>query len=230
VELPGAGVGDDVVNILVVTAVEAERDAIRAAGAGAEVVVGGVGPAAAAAAASARGAEFDLLLCAGIGGGFGPLAPGDIAVASTVIFADLGVESDLPPTWGEFRAGAAPNTPHVGFRPISELGFGVERYEVAAKLSVELADRTGGHLGAILTVSTVTGTLATAEALLGRFPDAVAEGMEGAGVAAAAAVHGIAFGEIRAISNLVGPRDRSAWQVPLALESLGRAVARATDG
>jgi futalosine hydrolase len=52
--------------------------------------------------------------------------------------------------------------------------------------------------------------------------------MEGAGVAAAAAVHGVPFGEIRAVSNLVGPRDRDAWQIPLALQSLGRAVAAIT--
>jgi futalosine hydrolase len=52
--------------------------------------------------------------------------------------------------------------------------------------------------------------------------------MEGAGVAAAATVHGVAFGEVRAISNAVGPRDRDAWQIPLALQSLGRAMAAVT--
>ncbi len=79
----------------------------------------------------------------------------------------------------------------------------------------------------MLTVATVTGTAATAAALNQRFPDAVAEGMEGAGVAAAGALRGVAFGEIRAISNRVGPRDRDAWQIPLALQSLGRAIAAA---
>jgi futalosine hydrolase len=74
----------------------------------------------------------------------------------------------------------------------------------------------------------VTGTAATADELGRRFPDAVAEGMEGAGVAAAAARRGVPFGEIRAISNRVGPRDRDAWQIPLALERLGKAVAAVT--
>jgi futalosine hydrolase len=200
------------VDVLVVCAVEAERAAILAAGVRVEVVVAGVGPAAAAAGASRAlaGGRHDLVLCAGIGGGFAPLGPGDIAVAASIVFADLGAETA------------------DGFVPVSELGFGSERYDVAPRLSVELADRTGGHLGTILTVATVTGTAATAAALSGRFPDAIAEGMEGAGVAAAATAHGVPFAEIRAISNLIGPRDRDAWEIPLALESLGRAVAAVT--
>jgi len=198
------------VNVLVVCAVEAEAEAIRAAGTGARVLVGGVGPAAAAAATSAALAGVDLVLCAGIGGGFSPLGPGDVTVASAIVFADLGAET------GE------------GFVPMSELGFGTESYPVQPNLAVELADRTGGHLGTILTVATVTGTAASAHRLAARFPDAVAEGMEGAGVAAAAQLHGLAFGEIRAISNAVGPRDRDAWEIPLALKALGTAVAAAT--
>ena len=194
---------------LVVAAVPAERDAIVAAGCSGPVIVGGVGPAESAARTSAALAagSFDLVLCAGIGGGFAPLVPGEVAVASAIVFADLGAA-----------------TPE-GFVPVSGLGFGAERYPVAPALAVRLADRAGGRLGTILTVATVTGSAAAADALVARFPDAVAEGMEGAGVAAAATVHGVAFGELRAISNSVGPRDREAWQIPRALEALGRAVA-----
>ena len=192
-----------------VCAVEAERAAVVAAGVTAEVIVGGVGPAAAAAATSRAlsGRTYDLVLCAGIGGGFGSLRPGDVGVAATIVFADLGAETA------------------DGFVPMSELGFGSEQYAVEPKLAVELADRTGGHLGSVLTVATVTGTAASAEALVRRFPDAVAEGMEGAGVAAAAMLHDVPAAELRAVSNAVGPRDRAAWEIPRALESLGRAVA-----
>src|SRR5581483_8421531 len=110
-----------------------------------------------------------------------------------------------------------------------ELDVAPARYPVEPRLAVELADRTGGHLGTVLTVATVTGTRASADALIARFPDAVAEGMEGAGVAAAAAVHGAAFAEVRAISNVVGPRDRDAWEIPRALAALGAAVAEVTS-
>jgi futalosine hydrolase len=192
------------VRTLVVTAVGAERDAIGWP----DVLVGGVGPAASAAATSAalgRG-RYDLVVCAGIAGGFAPMRIGDVAVSSAIVFADLGAQTD------------------TGFAPLSTLGFGTERYDVPPRLAVEVADRTGGHLGTVLTVATVTGTAGTADELARRYPDAIAEGMEGAGVAAAAAVHGVPAIEVRAISNLVGPRDRGSWRIPDALAALGRAV------
>lgn len=202
--------------VLVVTAVEAERAAIceqLPPSSPVRVVAVGVGPAAAAAgtAAELAGCGADLVLNAGIGGGFTGCAPGDIAVASAIVFADLGAES---PT---------------GFVPMSALGFGADSYHPAPKLAVELADRTGGRLGSILTVATATGSAERADALARRFPDAVAEGMEGAGVAAAAERFGRPVAEIRAVSNAVGPRDREAWRIPEALAALGRAVAAAVS-
>jgi futalosine hydrolase len=195
------------VRLLVVTAVEPERAAIDLP----DVLVAGIGPAASAAATSAALARgsYDLVVSAGIAGGFAPLAIGDIAVASTIAHADLGGESP------------------DGLRLLSSA---VARYDVAPRLAIELADRTGGHLGTILTVSTVTGTAATADALLARHPDAVAEAMEGAGVAAAASLHGVPFAEVRAISNLVGPYDRAAWRIPDALAALGAAVTALAQG
>ena len=194
--------------LLVVTAVAAERDAITAACPALEVIIGGVGPAAAAAATAVALAkdDYDLVISAGIAGGFAPLESGSIAVASSIVFADLGAQT---PT---------------GFTPVSALGFGDERYDVAPKLGVELADRTGGHLGTILTIATVTGTAERAEELLERHPDAVAEAMEGAGVAAAGLAVGVPVAEVRAISNIVGPRDRDAWRIPEALTALGAAL------
>jgi futalosine hydrolase len=192
----------------VVTAVAAECDAIRPAP-DLTAIVGGVGPAASAAGAAAALARstYDLVVCAGIGGGFAALPIGTIAVASEIVFADLGAQ-----------------TPD-GFVSASQLGFGTDRYTVAPRLAVELADCTGGHLGTVLTVATVTGTAARAAELAERFPHAVAEGMEGAGVAAAAALHGVPVAEIRAISNAVGPRDRASWRIPEALAALASAVA-----
>ncbi len=211
------------------TAVAAERDAILAAlperatlcargpqkvaqSGALAVLVGGVGPAAAAAATSAALATggYDVVISAGIGGGFEPIDVGAIAVAASIAFADLGADTG------------------AGYVPVSALGFGTDRYDVPAQLSIELTGRTGGHLGTILTVATVTGTAARAHDLRGRFPDAVAEAMEGAGVAAAAALHGVPFAEVRAISNAVGPRDREAWRIPDALAALGAAVAAIT--
>ncbi len=198
--------------LLIVTAVAAERDAIASqlpSGADAHVLAAGVGPAqsAAATAAALAGGGYELVLSAGIGGGFAPVTLGSIAVAASIVFADLGAQTA------------------EGFASLSSLGLGTDTYAVEPALAVELTDRTGGHLGAILTVATVTGSSAATAELQRRHPDAVAEAMEGAGVAAAAVVHGVAFAEVRAISNLVGPRDRESWRIPEALAALGRAVA-----
>ena len=191
--------------LLIVTAVAAERDALGRP----DTVVAGIGPAASAAAtaqalALAHG-DYDLVLSVGVAGGFAPLTIGEIAVAARIAHADLGGEG--------FRAVAGART----------------TYEVEPHLAVELADRTGGHLGTVLTVSTVTGTAARAEALVGHFPDAVAESMEGAGVAAAATLFGVPFAEVRAISNAVGPYDPSAWRLGDALAALRHAVDAVAD-
>jgi futalosine hydrolase len=196
----------DQLNLLLVTAVPAEAEACRQSPA--TVVVGGVGPVAAAAATATALARdsYDVVLSVGIGGGFPGTDVGGIAVASQVSFADLGAETGS------------------GFTPLPALGFGRVDYPVDSALCADLAVRTAGRVGTVLTVATVTGTAATAADLTRRYPDAVAEGMEGAGVAEAADRAGVRFGEVRAVSNLVGPRDRAAWRIEEALTALAGAV------
>ncbi|MFC9678400.1 futalosine hydrolase [Streptomyces sp. NPDC056948] len=203
--------------VLVATAVPVERDAVAEAfgahGAGGgvlDVIDAGVGPALAAAsvasaltAASLQGTPYDLVVSAGIGGGFQPEAPvGSLVVADEIVAADLGAE-----------------TPD-GFLPVTELGFGTVRHHPPADLVRRVADAAGARTGAVLTVSTVTGTAARATALRERHPTALAEAMEGFGVAEAAGAHGVPVLEIRAISNPVGPRDRAAWRIGDALAAL----------
>ncbi|RQX16776.1 futalosine hydrolase, partial [Micromonospora chalcea] len=83
----------------------------------------------------------------------------------------------------------------------------------------------GAAVGTVLTVSTVTGTAASTAALAQRHPDAVAEAMEGYGVAVAAAQAGVPFAELRTVSNPIGPRDRSAWRMREAFAALTSAAA-----
>jgi futalosine hydrolase len=80
-------------------------------------------------------------------------------------------------------------------------------------------------LGPFVTVSTVTGSRDRAAALGSRF-SAVCENMEGAAAAHAAASWGVAFAEIRGISNAVGPRDRASWQIEKAASQVQEAVIR----
>ncbi|PKV86413.1 futalosine hydrolase [Streptomyces sp. TLI_146] len=192
--------------VLVVTAVPAERDAVtRACPAGFDVLAGGVGPAAAAASTAAALARtpYDLVVSAGIGGGFRPVAPvGSLVVASRIVAADLGAD-----------------TPE-GYLDVEALGFGRSAHLPPQGLGRAVADATGAAYGPVLTVSTVTGTAARAAELAARHPGAAAEAMEGFGVAEAAAQQGVPALEIRAVSNAVGPRDRSAWRIGDALGAL----------
>ena len=150
-------------------------------------------------------------LCAGIGGGLTtPL--GGTALATVSIAADLGAESP------------------DGFIPLSTLGFGADTHPVDRDLLAALGRLLPEAVrGPILSVNTVTGTASSTRALRDRYPDAVAEGMEGFGVASAAAGAGVPFAELRTISNPVGPRDRDAWRIGDALAALtaaGRALGK----
>ncbi|MCH1643101.1 futalosine hydrolase [Paenibacillus timonensis] len=211
--------------ILIMTAVEAEQQAVLRGLGGyerADVQLAGVGPASAAAATATalaragqtEGGAYSLVVSAGIGGGFAEVAGvGSLVVASEIIAADLGAE-----------------TPD-GFAGVDELGFGSSRIVVADELAVRwtAALREAGlpvHYGPILTLSTVTGTAETARSLTERYPGAGAEAMEGFGVAEAARQFGVPVLELRAISNAVGPRQRELWKIGDALQALEQACAK----
>jgi futalosine hydrolase len=202
--------------ILVMTAVAAEREAVLRGLQNDnrfDVLIAGVGPVAAAAntAKVLATAAYGLVVSAGIGGGFpGKAEVGSLVVASEIVAADLGVQ-----------------TPE-GFRSLDELGFGSTRIPVRVGLLNAVADalraaRLPVKTGPVLTVSTVTGTAESAAELAARVPGATAEAMEGYGVAFAAQERGVPVLELRAISNLVGPRDRDAWCIEEALTVLAAA-------
>ncbi|MFD7548440.1 futalosine hydrolase [Streptomyces sp. NPDC059578] len=229
------------VRVLVATAVPAERDAvalaflseqrevrvpgvdlrrITTAGARWDLLAAGVGPAAAATGAASAltaadldGAPYDLVVSAGIAGGFAPLAPvGSLVVADAITVADLGAQGgDDDPD---------------GFLPVTALGFGTVTHVPPAHLVREAAAAIGCPAGTVLTVSTVTGSTGRAAALRARHPGALAEAMEGFGVAEAAAAHGRPVLEVRAVSNPVGPRDRDAWRIGDALAALTTAFGK----
>jgi futalosine hydrolase len=221
---------------LVVTAVAAERDAIadgvgsphavtagpyasarrcETNGADVLVVAGGVGPAAAAAATAHVCATEDvsLVVSMGVAGAFASarLRHGDIAVATSIVAADLGAMSP------------------ERFLDLTALGLdGGATVDCPPALVASARDRlaaAGLHVavGAILTLSTMTGTAERAAELMSRH-GAVAEAMEGAGVAHVAALHDLPVLEVRTISNEVGLRDRTSWDLVTALTSLGVAA------
>lgn len=208
--------------VLVITAVSAEKDAILRGlldDIRFDVMVVGVGSVVAAVntVKALSSAEYSLVICAGIGGGFsGKAEVGSLVVATEIVAADLGAETS------------------EGFCSLDELGFGFTRVQIDANLVNRVthalqAAKLPVNTGPVLTVSTVTGTAASAAELASRVPGATAEAMEGYGVGCAANDRGLPVLEIRAISNVVGPRDRSAWQIKAALDALEAASTVLTE-
>lgn len=76
-----------------------------------------------------------------------------------------------------------------------------------------------------ITVNTVHGTDATITRVIERFRPQV-ESMEGAAFMYACLIHGVRFAQVRAVSNVVEPRNRAAWRMPEAIRNLGDAVLR----
>jgi futalosine hydrolase len=171
--------------------------------AGANALVTGIGPATAAGTLArhlARG-RFRRVVGVGIAGAY-PLSGLELGQVVQVVldgFVDLGAETE------------------VGFKPLWELGI----HEVREALSFPASEwslisdlpRVSGG-----TCSVCTGTLETAvrRAQTG----AQIESMEGAAWAQVAQNADLPFDQIRAISNVAGPRDREAWKIPEAIEQL----------
>ena len=162
-------------------------------------------------------ASYDLVINAGIAGGFpGKTDIGSLVLSSEIIAADLGAETA------------------EGFCSLDQLELGTSRIPADAEFVcwMEQALQHKGisvTTGPILTVSTVTGTQETAEELIRRVPEAAAEGMEGFGVATAARLKGVPVLEMRAVSNFVGPRNRAAWRINEALQTLEKASSALTE-
>jgi futalosine hydrolase len=167
-----------------------------------------------------------LILQAGCGGGFRQLGMriGDIAVATTEVDVHLGIET------GKHHA------------PLLEMPFPVltgddkalkEKYP----LDLNVADTAflrlkavfdpkgiGVFKGPFITGSTVTGSEERAAFLFKSFSPCM-ESMEGAGAAFLSHYYQLPFLEIRCVSNMVGKRDLSRWDLALACLRAGQAAA-----
>jgi futalosine hydrolase len=71
-----------------------------------------------------------------------------------------------------------------------------------------------------ITVSTVHGNETTIADVIGRFSPEV-ESMEGAAFMYSCLIHGVPFAQVRAVSNIVERRNRTAWKLHEAIAALG---------
>lgn len=175
-----------------------------------EILISGVGMMASAFQLSARLAtqQYDAALQAGIAGCFDTEIPlGTVLGVSAESYGDLGAEDKenyldifelglLPQDRYPFEQGCLPNPrPYLG-------GAGLRMVPA-------------------ISVNTVSGNAATIAARAGRY-QALLESMEGIAFHYACRQYQIPFLQIRAVSNYVTPRDRSAWQIGPAIANLNQ--------
>lgn len=150
------------------------------------------------------GQRPDLAVQFGIGGAFeGEIAVGDAVEVGEEVYAELGAED------GE------------GFLDLEEMGFrnfeleGKAVYNVLANPAVML-----GNAGRrSVTVNRVHGRADSIREVQQIWQPEV-ENMEGAAFFQCCLLEGIPFAEFRGISNRVEVRNRAAWNIPAAIESV----------
>ncbi len=206
-------------SVLLVAATEAEAAAIRPSLPGGpggpgdpgniDVLVTGVGMVATAArcARALARTPYGLALNAGVCGAFDPSIPlGTVVHVVRDRIAELGAED------GEH------------FLTMTAIGLSADCVFVNTQPPENAALRAIRQVEGI-TVNTVHGHGPSIAAIVERFHPQV-ESMEGAGFMCACIDAGVPFAQIRAVSNLVERRNRSAWRLAEAIASLAEATRR----
>jgi futalosine hydrolase len=171
-----------------------------------ELLIAGVGMVATAARCSRTLAteRFDVALNVGVCGSFDPeYQPGTVVHVVSDRMAELGAED------GD------------GFLDIEALQLlqPGDRVEISNQRPPHSA--TLSSLPAVrgITVNTVHGREASIQAVVKRFRPQV-ETMEGAAFMYACTLAGVEYAQVRAVSNIVEPRNRAAWKLEEAVARL----------
>ncbi len=166
----------------------------------------GFGPVSAAARTTSQIAihKPDRVLLIGIAGTFNTsvLPVGDAALLPRVIMHGIGVGTDET------------------FVPAGEMGFQHwpgQGEESPIGDELVLSTPRSSISGSLLTCSAASASTKDMRHRLVRYPDVVAEDMEGYAVALACRLEHVPLVIVRGISNVVGDRQSKNWQIPQAL-------------
>jgi futalosine hydrolase len=161
----------------------------------------------------------DAVILAGMGGAYPGAGAeiGDIAVATKEVYGELGLLTE--DGWSPLDEIGIPSLSKDGKDFFNEFPVRPELAKRAAAAASKVAKVVSGPF---VTVSQITGTAARAKELEERF-NAACENMEGAAAAQVCLAAGIDFVEVRGVSNIVGVRDKSRWDVGAASQVAARA-------
>lgn len=153
--------------------------------------------------------HYDLALNVGLCGSFrSSMAPGIVVHVTTDRIAELGAEDgDGFLTIHQLQLLGENEFPFEGGRLVNAVPPQIS-------LLTDLRDVAG------ITVNTVHGSERTIAAIRERF-DPDVESMEGAAFMYASLIAGVPFAQVRAVSNAVERRNRGAWKLDQAIQSLG---------
>jgi futalosine hydrolase len=151
--------------------------------------------------------KYDLVIDIGIAGSFNPsFGIGSVVQVVSDRIVELGVEDN-----GRFI-------------PADEMNL-VTTDDVLFHTKLRVCSLPEAHG---ITVNRVHGSSDSIENIVGQFnPDV--ESMEGAAVAYVCKQFGVPWVQIRTISNLVEPRNRDAWDIPMAIQNLHSEVLKYID-
>lgn len=170
----------------------------------------------------------------GVGGAYpkSGLKIGDIAIATKEIYGDEGVitskgRNRLVPRWKDIKEIGVPLVQIGKKKYFNEFPLD-ERLVKKVLNSVKNITHDVSHItniksGNFVTVSAATGIHKRAVELERQF-NAICENMEGVAIANICTIYKIPMLEIRGISNIVGVRDKSKWNLRLASENCQEAV------
>ncbi len=161
------------------------------------------------------------VLQVGVGGAYvgSFLSIGMAMLADEDVHLDLGLRRD--DGWADLDALGFPLAPARGDRPA--LGATVP---TDPALTTAVAAATGLPRGRFATLDAVTHDVHLGAALQARF-DVSIESMEGAAAAQTADRLGVPFAELRAVSNVVGERERARWDLVGAVRVVTEATSAA---
>jgi len=174
----------------------------------------GFGPITAAARTSAMISQHKpaRVVLTGIAGTFDPdeLPVGTATIFDRVTMYGIGVGNDTAFLQAE----------DIGFSQWT--GSGRDDGTISGELNLETPLPSAG--GRLLTCCASSRSRDEARQRLDRFPDAIAEDMEGFGVGLACQLAGVPVAIVRGISNEVGDRQNHLWQIPEAMAAAWLAV------
>lgn len=153
----------------------------------------------------------DLVIQAGIAGSFSPLfPPGTVVAIKDEIVADLGVmENDQWKDHFDMYLSDPNQAPHTQKKLVN--------------LHHNLLEKSALCQVSAISVNEITTTQQRIETYIAKYSPVI-ESMEGAALHKVCLEEGIAFIQLRAVSNQVGIRDKTQWRIPQAIKALNEQV------